>query len=117
MSREELLDRCRQLEVALFDWRWIPFEWGLTPTEEAVLNCVAAAGARAASKATIHAALYGLDPNGGPSSRVIDVHIHRVRRKLARRGLAIETAAGFGWRLAPASLAIVDQLRSQVLAA
>ena len=44
-----------------------------------------------------HAEVYGLDPDGGPELKIIDVMICRLRKKLG--DIEIETVRGSGYRL------------------
>jgi DNA-binding response OmpR family regulator len=50
-----------------------------------------------ASKEFLFDRLYGLDQDA--SANAIEVHVSRLRRKLANYGLEIETIRGYGYQL------------------
>jgi DNA-binding response OmpR family regulator len=81
-----------QLRAAFTETKAVaPAEWRLTPTEERVfrvmLACDTAGRAAIAAGASLG------------ETRTIDVHLLRIRDKLTRFGVEIETVRGKGWRL------------------
>lgn len=107
-ERDELSERVRQLESIINDRSWVPDDWGLTPSEITVLNVLALR--RLATKEAIHFALYGADPDGGASDKIVDVLVCKMRPKLARVGITVHTAWGAGYRLDDAARVFVTQL-------
>ncbi|MEX0684024.1 MAG: winged helix-turn-helix domain-containing protein [Dehalococcoidia bacterium] len=107
--REQLEERdetIRQLQERANDKKptlpsWIPH---LTGTERQLL--LALSDGRLRSKASIMNELYGLDPNP-PNEKIIDVMIHKVRRKLRNTSIQIETVWGHGHKLTPESVAVL----------
>ena len=77
----------------------------LTPQQRAVWRTLAAAAPDAAPRAAIYDALWGGRARGGsPESRLVDVIIHDLRRKLITAGATswIEAVRSVGYRLAVA---------------
>jgi len=72
----------------------------LTPKEFDILECLVAEPGRAISRHTLITRVW--DENWYGPTRVLDVHIAALRRKLAVDGL-IETLYGHGFRLVPAA--------------
>jgi two-component system cell cycle response regulator CtrA len=110
-ERDELAERVRQLEAILRDDAWVPTEWELTGSEVIILNMLATR--ELATKDALLTALYGDDPDGGANEKILDVFILKLRRKLAPRGLHIETAWGQGHRLTKASRRLTTALRRE----
>jgi DNA-binding response OmpR family regulator len=75
-------------------------EIALTPKEFDILECLIAEPGRAISRHTLITRVW--DENWYGPTRVLDVHIAALRRKLAIDGL-IETLYGHGFRLVPAA--------------
>ncbi|HWG25248.1 response regulator transcription factor [Actinospica sp.] len=75
-------------------------EIALTPKEFDILECLIAEPGRAVSRHTLITRVW--DENWYGPTRVLDVHIAALRRKLAIDGL-IETLYGHGFRLVPAA--------------
>jgi DNA-binding response OmpR family regulator len=75
-------------------------EVALTPKEFDILECLIAEPGRAVSRHTLITRVW--DENWYGPTRVLDVHIAALRRKLAVEGL-IETLYGHGFRLIPAA--------------
>lgn len=67
-----------------------PSAWALTRGEEAVFGALLN-GDTIARPAISNAA--------GVTNRSVDVLVHRLRKKIARHGVEIETVTGKGWRL------------------
>jgi DNA-binding response OmpR family regulator len=107
-ERDELAERVRQLEELLLDHGWVPEAWGLTASENTLLNVLALR--RLASKEALHLALYGNDPDGGAAIKIIDVMVHKLRRKLAAQDIQIETVWGMGYRLSDETRLYLTQL-------
>ena len=72
-------------------------EVGLTPREFEILECLAADPGRVFTRQELLERIW--DTNWYGPTKVLDVHVAALRRKLARPGL-IETAYGRGFRLA-----------------
>lgn len=69
----------------------VPAEWRLTSAEERIFRVLLAV-----DNATRKVIAEGAD---APETRTIDVHITRIRSKVERFGVEIETVRGRGWRL------------------
>ena len=70
----------------------------LSPREFEVLWCLAQASGRAVSQRELLHKLWGIDFD--PESKVVEVHVFRLRKKLESRGTPlIETVRGEGYRL------------------
>ena len=70
----------------------------LSPREFEVLWCLAQASGRAVSQKELLHRLWGIDFD--PESKVVEVHVFRLRKKLESRGTPlIETVRGEGYRL------------------
>ncbi|WP_020206556.1 MULTISPECIES: response regulator [Cupriavidus] len=107
-----LLRRARQTEAPLvlcgglgFDTVARHFQVGgvplaLTPREHAVLEILMTPPGRAVSKERIYANIFTLADEAQPD--VIEVYVHRLRRKLEGSGAAIVTLRGLGYMLEPA---------------
>jgi two-component system cell cycle response regulator CtrA len=102
-ENDELRERVRQLESALADPTWHPpIEWGLTMSETKVMRALLSRPQ--VSKLGIMTALYGdrPDDDGGIEAKIVDVFIHKLRRKIAPFEITIETLWGVGYALAEA---------------
>lgn len=75
-----------------------PPEWRLTNMERRILIVLASAKEPLSDRA-IEALIYG--QNNDRCRHVIAVHMVRIRRKLEKHGVEIETVRGAGWALAP----------------
>jgi len=71
----------------------------LTPREHAVLEVLMSPPGRTASKDKIFASIFTLAEDTQPD--VIEVYVHRLRRKLEGSGAAIVTLRGLGYLLEP----------------
>lgn len=67
---------------------------GLTDSEAALICAIAKFGK--ISKARAYNALYGLDLDGGPEPKIIDVLLCKARKKLTPHGVEIRTVWGVG---------------------
>lgn len=104
----ELQERVRQLEGEVSDRAWIPDEWKLTGKESALLNLLLKRSIL--TKSHFQAALYGDDPDGGADPKILDVFICTLRPKLEPFGITIQTVWGEGYKLPPASFAMLDAM-------
>lgn len=100
---DELHETIRQLRAQLAPDRselpvWLPH---LTRTERKLL--VALGNGRLMSKDRLHHLMYEDDPNGGPQTKIVDVFVCKLRRKLADV-IQIETLWGQGYRLEAESI-------------
>lgn len=71
----------------------------LSARELAVLEVLASRAGRVVSKDALIHSLYELDRDVGPN--VIEIHVHRIRRKLQDSDVAIRTIRGLGYLLEP----------------
>jgi two-component system response regulator MtrA len=72
----------------------------LTPTEFKLLRTLANEPGRVFTRDDLLTTVWGYEP--GSDTRLVDVHVGRLRKKLAEAGVAevaIETSRGFGYRL------------------
>lgn len=81
--------------------------FGLTATEAHILNVLMRRAQVA--KASLFEALYG-DRIAAPEPKVLDVMVHKLRRKIGQRGIQIETIWGVGYRLTPDMRAKIEAL-------
>lgn len=56
----------------------------------------------------LYTVLYGADPDGGPGPKIIDIFIHKIRKKLCGTGIIIETIIGVGYQLSEASRELIN---------
>jgi DNA-binding response OmpR family regulator len=63
------------------------------------------------AKASMYEALYG-ERIAGPEPKILDVLVHRIRRKLEPHEVVVETVTGVGYRLAPDMRAKIEALLS-----
>jgi two-component system alkaline phosphatase synthesis response regulator PhoP len=76
----------------------------LTPTEFKLLRTLAREPARVFSRDDLLTGVWGYEP--GSDTRLVDVHVGRLRKKLQDGGVTevtIETSRGFGYRLIAAA--------------
>ncbi|MBI1246137.1 MAG: hypothetical protein GC202_14140, partial [Alphaproteobacteria bacterium] len=85
--------------------------FGLTATEAKLLDALCRMGA--ATMERLHADVYGLDPNGGPELKIIDVHICKLRKKLG--DIEIETVWGSGYRLSAEARELIRTRAAQAI--
>ncbi len=107
-ERDTLAERVRQLEAVIFDLAWHPSEWEVTPQEAVVLNLLSLRAI--ATNDAILQVLNADRDDGGAEFRIINVLIHRLRRKLCRHGIAIHNVWGTGYRLDPDKRLYLAQL-------
>jgi two-component system response regulator TctD len=69
----------------------------LTPRERAVLEVLILRNGRAINKEALSEKIYGLDESVNPE--VIELYVHRVRKKLEGSSVAITTLRGLGYLL------------------
>lgn len=97
---EFLYARIAELEAAIAEDHFEPPPaWRLTKTEIGVLQVLLArkVATREALMAHLYSLSHGREP---PEAKVLDIHICRLRKKLARYSIPIETRHGRGWALA-----------------
>ncbi|GLS03047.1 DNA-binding response regulator [Chitiniphilus shinanonensis] len=70
---------------------------GLTPREHEVLEVLMLRGGKAVGKEALWEKIAGLDDQA--SADAVEIYIHRLRRKLDGRGVAIVTLRGLGYLL------------------
>lgn len=77
----------------------------LTKTEAAVFNRLIEDWGKCVRKEVLHDELYAMDPDGGATPNIIDVMVHKLRKKLREKAvdLLIETHWGVGYELRRAS--------------
>ncbi|MBI4203832.1 MAG: response regulator transcription factor [Betaproteobacteria bacterium] len=84
----------------------VPLE--LSARELAVLEVLASRAGRVVSKDALIHSLYELDKDVGPN--VIEIHVHRLRKKLQDSNVVIRTIRGLGYLLEPLQ-AVTQALR------
>ncbi len=109
-DRDELAARVEQIEDALRDDRWMPREWKLTATEAAFLNALIMRNG--GSKEALHILVYGGSPGGGPEIKIVNVIIHKLRRKLSVWGIKITTLWGQGYEIEAGSMRLIKALQA-----
>jgi two-component system cell cycle response regulator CtrA len=93
-ENELLRERVAQLEAMLglrFD---APVEFDLTPKESKIFGMLMKR--ELATKETLMQVLYA-DQVEEPEMKIVDVFVHKIRKKLERFGIPIETKWGLGW--------------------
>lgn len=75
----------------------MPAEWRLSASEAVVFGVLWTR--RAATRDAIMAALYHDIGRDEADIKVLDVYVHKLRRKLAPFGVGISTVPGQGWEL------------------
>ena len=92
ISNDALRAEIDALKATLADTQAVvPPEWKLTDSEERIFRVLLSCDI--ATRAAIAAGA------GRGETRTIDVHVTRIRKKLSRFGVEIETVRGKGWRL------------------
>ncbi|RVE90101.1 helix-turn-helix domain-containing protein [Sinorhizobium meliloti] len=93
-----LRERVRQLEELLAPTTVpVPIEFGLTGSEARVFAHLATRDM--ATKQSVMLALYSDRADVEPETKIVDVFVCKMRKKLARFGVTIETVWGQGYRL------------------
>lgn len=105
-------ERLEQLEEALRDSSWIPFDWGLTGAQVEIMNVLYRR--RLATKEAICTVLYGDDPDGGADPKIVDVQICKMRALLEPHGIEILTVWGQGYALSDDTRQKVSALKALV---
>lgn len=74
---------------------------GLRPAEDRLVGVLLANEGRAITREHIMAALYGVRERDWPGDKVLDVHVHNARKRLAQHGhpYDIETVRHVGYRI------------------
>jgi len=104
-ENERLRNRVEQLEAAEGLSFIAPPEWALTGREMRLFGVLMARDL--ATKNAIMTALYGDRIDEPPEIKIVDVFICKLRAKLKRFEVAIETVWGLGYRLSAESKAAV----------
>lgn len=78
--------------VLRYGERWI----SLSPTQEAIMRFLILRAGKPVTRAELAAAAW---PGGGPDYQAINVHLHRLRPRLAQMDLVIHTLRGRGFVL------------------
>lgn len=102
-ENETLRETVRQLRARLSERLEFDPMWKLTPTEQRILCCFLRNGY--VTRGAIVDVVYSDEANI-PGSRVIDVHLHNIRRKLCTLGMTFRNVYGAGWELSE-----VDRLK------
>lgn len=106
-ENDELREKIRGYEEMLGFRVEIPKLFALTASEEKVLGFLMKR--EVATKEQILHTLYADRPDDGPDMKIVDVFICKVRKKVLKFGIAIETHWGKGYSLTPTSKAIIKQ--------
>ena len=102
-----LREQVRQYQDALRGGlRW-PAEWGLTPSESAILGVLVAR--ETASKQALLIALYA-DRSDPPADATIRRFVCTLRKKLEGHAVTIHTSPNTGWHLARADRARLREM-------
>ncbi|MDR6953812.1 two-component system cell cycle response regulator CtrA [Ancylobacter sp. 3268] len=96
-ENDRLRQRIDQLEAVLGVTFPAPVEWRLTRSEACV--CGVLLKRELATKAAVMAALYRADGRDEPDTKIADVFICKIRKKLTPFGIVITTRHGLGWEL------------------
>ena len=101
--RDELAwrtEEVRQLKDVFTPVLAFPQSWRLSPDETQILAALmAATGSGVLSKEALHIAIGDLQVE--THEKIVDIHIHRIRRKVKPYGVMIETVWGVGYRMPP----------------
>jgi two-component system, cell cycle response regulator CtrA len=106
---EELEETVRQLREQLVPDVTFPREIGLTRMENAVLSFLLARSPNVVSRDRITHAIY-FDKDDAPVSKVVDVMVFHLRRKLAPYGVEILTRWGSGFAIDRAGASILNAM-------
>lgn len=71
----------------------------LTGAERVALDAIARANGNVVTTEQIHHALYGDNPDGGPSTKIVDVLVCKIRKKIVAGPCQVETVWGEGYKL------------------
>jgi len=106
----ELREKLRALEHRSGYYFSAPTIMALTSSEEKMLGFLMKR--ERATKAQLMDALYSdrVTVDEEPSLKIVDVFICKIRKKVAKFGIEIQTHWGLGYSLPPASKAIVTQM-------
>jgi two-component system cell cycle response regulator CtrA len=105
-QNEALQEHILNLEAALGIQIETPLELDLTSQESALLGLLLKRDI--VTKELAMTAFYGLRADGEePEIKIIDVLIHKLRRKLKSYGIAIATKWGQGWWMTAEAKAII----------
>jgi two-component system, cell cycle response regulator CtrA len=110
-ENDELHEQVRLLEEAAHGVEMLPPELKLTAKEERVVNALLARDVM--TKEAIMTALYSDRPNDVPEIKIVDVFVCKIRSKIKKHGLKIDTHWGRGYSMPPDSKA---ELRGMIAA-
>lgn len=97
-ENDELRARVEELEAALYaEDVDVPLEWALTGSERRVFGVLLARAI--ATKEAVMAALYHDFAADAAEVKIVDVYVCKIRAKLRKHGVRIETVWGLGYRL------------------
>ncbi|MDE1901502.1 MAG: winged helix-turn-helix domain-containing protein [Alphaproteobacteria bacterium] len=107
---DEAQERIRELEKEKFGIGWMsPGCLKLTPYEERIISALMVRDA--ASKDNLMAAVYAdRFEKEEPSIKIIDVFVCKLRQKLSRFDISIETIWGRGYKLTPEAKQRINDL-------
>lgn len=94
-ENDELRERVENLMDALVGADPLPIEWGLT-AQESIVACVIM-NREMATKEAIMVALYGGRCDEGAEPKIVDVFVCKIRKKIERFGVNIQTVRGQGY--------------------
>lgn len=109
-ENRQLRDALRCTEAARF-----PAKWGLAPADKRVLTSLIGAPGGFRTKEAMFAAARRWESTK-PDHHLLTVVICRLRKKLKPFGITIHTVTGEGYKLDPASKAIIIAARTREVA-
>jgi two-component system cell cycle response regulator CtrA len=109
VENEELRERVRQLEEIITGFEPdFPREFQITPSEAQVLRALMLSGMT--TKDHLMHVLYGARQGDPPRTEVLNVYVCKLRSKLLKFGISIDTVWGRGYAMSPASKAILKYI-------
>lgn len=106
-ENDELREKVRVLEELVGFREEVPPIFCLTPAEGRVLGFLTKR--EVATKEQIMMAIYTDRPWIDVEIKIVDVFVCKIRKKIAKFGVEIDTIWGRGYRMLPASKAIIKQ--------
>lgn len=101
VEAEELCEENRQLRNMLFGDYPIPWDWGLSPSQTAILRCLIAQPE--VTYEMIENAIYVNRDRPENFKNITRVHLRNLRLKLEPKNIEIHNRSGFGYYLEPAT--------------
>ena len=98
-ENDMLRAKVEHLEALIGMWMPVPISFGLTAQEARVLGVLMKRDL--ASKELVMAGLYSQRPDDTVEIKIVDVFVCKIRKKLQRFDIPIETVWGQGYRLKP----------------